>query len=214
MSGRPDKPYSESCDQNREPILSVIAPLLRDARQVLEIGSGTGQHAVHFAAALPHLVWHTSDCAEYHPGIRLWLEEAALPNTRPPLLLDVARSAWPALEVDAVFSANTAHIMHWHEVEAMFAGVGQLLGDGGHFMLYGPFNYNGRFSSESNARFDRWLKARDPAMGVRDFETLSELAERVGLQLLEDFEMPVNNRILCWQRVQPGATSQTQLVPD
>ncbi|AKH21537.1 DUF938 domain-containing protein [Sedimenticola thiotaurini] len=194
------KPYSESCEQNREPILSVIQPLFADLTQILEIGSGTGQHAVYFAARMPHLVWHTSDCAEYHAGIRLWLEEAALPNVRPPLHLDVARSDWPTLGVDGVFSANTAHIMHWPEVEAMFAGVGALLPAGGRFALYGPFNYQGRFTSASNARFDGWLKQRDPAMGVRDFEALDGLAREAGMLLMDDFEMPANNRILCWQR--------------
>jgi len=194
------KPYAESCDQNREPILSVIQPLFADLTRVLEIGSGTGQHAVYFAAAMPHLTWHTSDCLEYHDGIRLWLEEAALPNVRVPLHLDVARSVWPALDVEAVFSANTAHIMHWPEVEAMFAGVGRLLAAGGLFVLYGPFNYHGRFTSDSNARFDGWLKQRDPAMGVRDFEALERLADAAGMALMQDFEMPANNRILCWQR--------------
>jgi cyclopropane fatty-acyl-phospholipid synthase-like methyltransferase len=194
------KPYAESCDQNREPILSVIRPLFDDRQRVLEIGSGTGQHAVYFAAALPHLTWYTSDCAEYHDGIRLWLEEAALPNVRDPLPLDVARSEWPALEVDAVFSANTAHIMHWPEVQAMFAGVGRLLQAGGLFVLYGPFNYQGRFTSDSNARFDGWLKGRDPGMGVRDFEALERLAVAAGMALQDDFPMPANNRILCWRR--------------
>lgn len=194
------KPYAESCDQNREPILSVIQPLFGDLTRVLEIGSGTGQHAVYFAARMPHLTWCTSDCPEYHAGIRLWLEEAALPNVREPLHLDVARSVWPALEVDAVFSANTAHIMHWPEVEAMFAGVGDLLPVGGLFVLYGPFNYHGQFTSDSNARFDSWLKQRDPAMGVRDFEALDGLAREAGMSLLNDFDMPANNRILCWQR--------------
>ncbi|WP_435684285.1 DUF938 domain-containing protein [Sedimenticola selenatireducens] len=194
------KPYSESCDQNRDPILSVIQPLFAELTRVLEIGSGTGQHAVYFAAAMPHLTWHTSDCLEYHDGIRLWLEEAALPNVRPPLQLDVARSVWPSLDVEAVFSANTAHIMHWPEVEAMFAGVGGLLPAGGLFALYGPFNYQGRFTSDSNARFDGWLKQRDPAMGVRDFEALDRLANAAGMALMQDFEMPANNRILCWRR--------------
>jgi len=194
------KPYSESCDQNRDPILSVIQPLFAELTRVLEIGSGTGQHAVYFAAAMPHLTWHTSDCLEYHDGIRLWLEEAALPNVRSPLQLDVARSVWPSLDVEAVFSANTAHIMHWPEVEAMFAGVGGLLPAGGLFALYGPFNYQGRFTSDSNARFDGWLKQRDPAMGVRDFEALDRLANAAGMALMQDFEMPANNRILCWRR--------------
>lgn len=194
------KPYAESCDQNRDPILSVIQPLFAALTRVLEIGSGTGQHAVYFAAAMPHLTWHTSDCLEYHDGIRLWLEEAALPNVCPPLQLDVARSVWPALDVEAVFSANTAHIMHWPEVEAMFAGVGGLLPAGGLFALYGPFNYQGRFTSDSNARFDGWLKQRDPAMGVRDFEAVDRLASAAGMTLMQDFEMPANNRILCWRR--------------
>ncbi|PLX62663.1 DUF938 domain-containing protein [Sedimenticola selenatireducens] len=194
------KPYSESCDQNRDPILSVIQPLFAELTRVLEIGSGTGQHAVYFAAAMPHLTWHTSDCLEYHDGIRLWLEEAALPNVRSPLQLDVARSVWPSLDVEAVFSANTAHIMHWPGVEAMFAGVGGLLPAGGLFALYGPFNYQGRFTSDSNARFDGWLKQRDPAMGVRDFEALDRLANAAGMALMQDFEMPANNRILCWRR--------------
>ncbi len=193
------KPYSESCDQNKEPILDVIQPLLRDARSVLEIGSGTGQHAVYFAAAMPHLVWHTSDCEAQHAGIRMWLEEAGLPNTRPPLPLDVACPQWPQMQPDAVFSANTAHIMHWPQVVAMFEGVGALLRPGGRFLLYGPFNYNGRFSSDSNARFDSWLKARDPQMGVRDFEALDVLANEAGMELMEDYQMPVNNRLLYWR---------------
>ena len=194
------KPYAESCDQNRDPILSVIRPLFAGAATVLEIGSGTGQHAVYFASNMPHLTWQTSDCPEYHEGINLWLEEAKLPNIRPPLMLDVKRSDWPDMVVDAVFSANTAHIMHWPDVVAMFAGVGGVLRAGGLFTLYGPFNYNGNFSSESNARFDSWLKARDPEMGVRDFEALEQLAQSAGMVLLDDYEMPVNNRILCWQR--------------
>ncbi len=194
------KPHAESCDQNREPILSVIGPLFADRTAVLEIGSGTGQHAVYFAERMPHLTWHTSDREENHAGIRAWLEEALLPNTRPPRALDVARQAWPELTVDAVFSANTAHIMHWPEVEALFAGVGRLLLRGGLFTLYGPFNYNGRYTSESNERFDGWLKARDPESGIRDFTDLDALANGAGMTLRQDFEMPANNRILCWEK--------------
>lgn len=194
------KPYSESCDQNREPILAVIQPLFAPLERVLEIGSGTGQHAVYFGAAMPHLTWYTSDCPEYHDGILQWLAEAALPNVRSPLVLDVARSSWPALAVEGVFSANTAHIMHWPEVQAMFAGVGRLLPGDGLFTLYGPFNYDGCFTSDSNARFDAWLKGRDPGMGVRDFEALDRLASEAGMTLREDYAMPANNRILCWQR--------------
>ena len=195
------KPYSAACDENREPILSVIQPLLKGCASVLEIGSGTGQHAVYFAGKMPHLVWQTSDCLEYHAGINLWLRESGLENTRPPIELDVSRSEWPEQRFDAVFSANTAHIMHWPDVIAMFAGVGSLLSAGGGFLLYGPFNYNNRFTSESNARFDAMLKSRDPASGIRNFEDLDELAVSASLKLRHDYEMPVNNRILYWEKI-------------
>lgn len=198
------KPYSESCDQNRAPILAVLTPLFAGCRDILEIGSGTGQHAVHFATAMAHLTWHTSDRTDYHAGIQAWLAEANLANARSPLALDVARDRWPEVKVDGVFSANTAHIMHWPEVEAMFAGVGRLLADGGRFALYGPFNYGGRYTSPGNASFDGWLKQRDPEMGVRDFEAVDALARRAGLSLLDDHPMPANNRILCWQRQAAG----------
>ncbi len=193
------KPFSESCEQNREPILQVISPLLRNSSSLLEIGSGTGQHAVYFGASLPHLQWQASDCADYLPGIHLWIDEAALTNVPAPLELDVTLT-WPALSVDAVFSANSVHIMHWHMVEALFTGVGRVLQSGGKFLLYGPFNYQGCYTSESNARFDAWLKARDPDSGIRDFEKLVQLAGNAGLILRDDFSMPANNRILYWQR--------------
>lgn len=194
------KPFSEACEENKTPILDVIRPLFQTCREVLEIGSGTGQHAVHFAANLPHLTWHTSDVAVYHSGIQMWLDEARLPNTRPPLCLDVMCDPWPTLKVDAVYSANTTHIMGWPEVEALFAGVGQLLPEGGLFVLYGPFNYGGQYTSASNARFDHWLKQRDPQSGIRDFDDLNRLAGQAGMGFLQDVEMPVNNRILVWRR--------------
>ena len=194
------KPYSESCDQNREPILRVIRPLLADCASVLEIGSGTGQHAVYFAARLPHLVWHTSDCIEYHAGINQWLHEAGLENTRDPIELNVSSSAWPQQEFDAVFSANTTHIMHWPDVEAMFTGVGTALSSGGRFLLYGPVNYAQKYTSVSNARFDDYLKSRDPNSGIRNFEDLARLAEKASMVLKCDYEMPANNRILYWEK--------------
>lgn len=195
-----DKPYSESCEQNREPILAVLRVAFAERQRVLEIGSGTGQHAVYFAPELPHLVWQTADVRAHHPGIHAWLAEAALPNVLPPLELDVNQNPWPGGRYDAVFSANTLHIMGWPEVERFFAGVGALLEPGGVLVVYGPFNYNGRFTSESNARFDIWLKARDPASGVRDFEAVDALARAQGLLLQHDIAMPANNRSLVWQR--------------
>lgn len=195
-----DKPYSESCEQNREPILAVLRVAFADRHRVLEVGSGTGQHAVYFAAELPHLVWQTADVRAHHAGIDAWLDEAALPNVLPPLELDVNQSQWHSGRYDAVFSANTLHIMGWPEVERFFAGVGTVLEPGGVLVVYGPFNYNGQFTSESNARFDVWLKARDPASGVRDFEAVDALARAQGLVLQHDIAMPANNRSLVWQR--------------
>jgi cyclopropane fatty-acyl-phospholipid synthase-like methyltransferase len=194
------RPYVESCDQNKAPILAVLKRLFAEANSVLEIGSGTGQHAVHFAAAMPHLCWQTSDRRENHPGILAWLREAGLSNIHDPIDLDV-RGHWPQQRYHGIFSANTVHIMNWPEVACCFEGVGSVLAVGGHFVLYGPFNYNGRYTSDSNRRFDAWLKQRDPLSGIRDFTDLNRLAETQGLVFEEDIEMPVNNRILVWRRV-------------
>jgi cyclopropane fatty-acyl-phospholipid synthase-like methyltransferase len=196
------KPIAESCEQNKLPILAVLREEFAAAQRVLEIGSGTGQHAVFFARELPHLEWQTSDVAANHPGIQAWLSDEQLPNVRPPLALDVARDTWPGREFDAVFSANTVHIMGWSEVEKMFAGIGAVLTSGGRFCLYGPFNYGGQYTAESNARFDVWLKQRDPKSGVRNLEELQTLAAAHGLTLIRDHAMPADNRILVWQAEQ------------
>lgn len=190
------KPFSEACENNREPILGVLRSAFAHARTVLEIGSGTGQHAVYFAQHLPQLIWQTSDLPEHHAGIRMWLEEAALPNTRVPLNLNADHRPWPIDCVDAVFTANTLHIMAWPQVQHLIEGVGRVLRGGGVFCVYGPFNYGGCFTAPSNARFDGWLKERDPASGIRDAEAVCATAERLGLKLAHDHEMPVNNRCL------------------
>lgn len=195
------KPYAASCDENRESILAVLKPLLSGRKAVLEIGSGTGQHAVYFGTQLPHLTWQTSDQLEYHQGINAWLQDARLPNVFAPLVLDVRQVAWPKLQVDAVFSANTLHIMSWQAVQACLVGVGHLLLAGGLFIVYGPFNYAGQFTSTSNARFDQWLKQRDPESGIRNFEDLNALAVKAGMELQADYEMPVNNRVLVWRKI-------------
>lgn len=196
----PAKPFSQACENNKDPILGVLRESFVTARLVLEIGSGTGQHAVYFAAHLPHVIWQTSDLSENHPGILAWLEDAALSNLRPPLSVDVSQDEWGVDAVDGVFSANTAHIMSCPQVAAMFAGVGRVLKSGGIFCLYGPFNYQGRYTSDSNARFDQWLKARDPRSGIRDIEALTTLAEQHELTLTADHAMPANNRTLVWQK--------------
>lgn len=187
------KPYTDTAERNAAPILAVLERVFRDRRCVLEIGSGTGQHAAYFSAALPHLVWQASDVAANLPGIRQWVSEPA------PLELDLDQP-FPALAADAVFSANTCHIVSWPQVERMLQGIGELLPDGGVFALYGPFHYGGKPTSQSNARFDSMLRARDPASGVRDFEALRELAARHGLELQEDNAMPANNRLLVFRK--------------
>jgi SAM-dependent methyltransferase len=197
------KPYSESCERNQAPILAVLQEIFADRRRVLEIASGTGQHAVHFGRALPHLTWQCSELAQHHAGIQAWLDEAQLANVLRPVALDVNAAAWPVAPVDAVFNANTVHIVSWPEVERMFEAIGRVLEEGGLLVLYGPFNYGGNFTSESNARFDAWLKARDSKSGIRDFEAVDRLARSHDLALLQDVAMPANNRILVWRKGAP-----------
>jgi cyclopropane fatty-acyl-phospholipid synthase-like methyltransferase len=194
------KPHAEACDRNRGPILEVLRRHFAGRRRVLEIGSGTGQHAVYFAAALPQLEWQTSDLEPSLPGIRVWLQEAALPNLPPPLALDVLRGPWPREPFDAVFTANTLHIMSWEEVRAFFAALPRVLAHDGMLAVYGPFNYDGRFTSASNEAFDEWLRQRSSASGIRDFEAIDALARSIGLALAQDCAMPANNRTLLWHR--------------
>lgn len=195
------KPYSEACEENKDPILHVLRDLFADKKLVLEVGSGTGQHAIYFAQHLPHLIWQTSDIPVNHAGINTWLSETAFENVLPPLALDVLHDNWPEQQYDAVFSANTTHIMSWQAVEAMFAGVANVLLPQGVLCLYGPFNINGLYTAQSNARFDEYLKHRDPLSGIRDMNDLSRLADKHQLVFMQDIEMPVNNRILVWQKV-------------
>jgi cyclopropane fatty-acyl-phospholipid synthase-like methyltransferase len=195
------KPFSESCERNKEPILVVLREHFARAKRVLEIGSGTGQHAVYFAAQLPQLLWHTSDLPANHEGIRLWVEEAALANVLPPRELDMLeRETWPQDEFDAIFTANTFHIMSWPAVRQAFDFIGARLAPGGMLAVYGPFNYGGDYTSESNRNFDAWLKNRNPLSGIRDFEAVDALAQAQGLRLVEDIGMPANNRTLVWAR--------------
>lgn len=187
------RPHSEASERNRAPILAILKRVLRDRKHVLEIGSGTGQHAAYFAPELPHLVWQASDVAENLPGIRQWVSDPE------PIELDV-EEVWPKLAVDAVFSANTTHIMSWPQVERMFDGVGGIR-TLKTFCLYGPFNYGGKHTSESNARFDAMLRRNDPASGLRDFEKIGALAGKAaGLILEEDNAMPANNRLLVFRK--------------
>lgn len=194
------KPFSAACERNRDPILAVLRDAFADRRRVLEIGSGTGQHAVYFAAALPHLAWQTSERAEALPGLQAWLDDAKLPNTPPPLTLEVG-GVWPRETYDAVFSANTLHIMSWAEVQLLFAALPAATTLDAKLAIYGPFNYAGRHTSDSNAAFDASLKARSPQMGLRDAAEVDALAAAAGFDLVDDVAMPANNRLRLWQRV-------------
>jgi SAM-dependent methyltransferase len=194
------KPFSPASARNREPILAALQTLLHDCRSVLEIGSGTGQHAVHFGAALPGIAWQTSDLVVNHDGIRAWLDEAALPNVLPPLALDAGGDDWPAGPFDAVFTANTCHIMAWPEVQGMFRGIGRVLAPGGMLCIYGPFNRAGQFTAASNAQFDASLRAQAPHMGLRNLEDIDALAQQQQLVLIADLPLPANNNLVAWRR--------------
>jgi len=193
------KPYSEACERNKAPILEVLRAVFAGSRTVLEIGSGTGQHALHFARALPHLAWQPSDVAGNLPGLFAQFDETDLPNLRAPIVLDLDDD-WPEQGCDAIFSANTLHIVSWARVERFFLHAGAQLQAGGTLVVYGPFNYGGRATSESNAQFDRMLRTRDPASGIRDFEAVDALARAQGFELMDDIAMPANNRTLVWRR--------------
>lgn len=190
-----DLPFAPACERNKQPILEVLQQVLPQSGLVLEIGSGTGQHVVHFSRRLPLLLWQPSEQAENLPGLQKRLDLEAEANVLPAFVLDVAAS-WPELTCQAVISSNTAHIMSWPEVVCMFRGVSGLLKPGGVFCLYGPFNEDGHFTSSSNQHFDQSLKARSPLMGLRDVLELEKLAQSSHMQLEQKFNMPANNQIL------------------
>ena len=195
-----ERPSAPAVARNREPILEVLTHELADRRQVLEIGSGTGEHAVFFAARMPWLNWQTSDLPSGHDGICAWIQFAAVANVEPPLALDVSDPPRLDRRYDAVFSANTAHIMSRTDVECMFALAGGLLPQGGRFCLYGPFNRDGRYTSDSNARFDASLRRQDPAMGIRDLGDLDAFGVEAGLSRSALYAMPANNYLAVWTR--------------
>lgn len=202
-----DKPFAEYAVRNAPPLLEVLQREFRDVRDVLEIGSGTGQHAVIFARELPHLQWHTSDLDENHSGIESWLAEAGLPNLHAPVSLDVRIASLEPASFDAVFSANTAHIMSIEAVAAMFSLVGDVLRAAGKFCLYGPFRRDGACNTLSNELFDSNLRSRDPQMGIRDLEILDEFGARCGLARQRLYAVPSNNYVATWTRRVNGGTA-------
>jgi cyclopropane fatty-acyl-phospholipid synthase-like methyltransferase len=196
MSAAPNAPAAM---RNRDAILEVLRKEMSGEQQVLEIGSGTGQHAVYFAAAMPQLSWQTSDLANNHEGINLWLAESGLQNVLPPKLLNVSDPDECDDSYSAIFSANTAHIMSKESVVDMFAYVGQVLQDQGKFLLYGPFRTDGEFLGEGNKRFDQSLREQDPVMGIRDLEWIDKLASQQHLSRENTYAMPANNLLLVWK---------------
>ncbi len=194
-----NKPFAAAAEQNRSDILHVLEKEYLHARAVLEIGSGTGQHAIYFAEHLPHLTWHSSDKKEMLAGINLWIDEAGLSNTLSAIELDVTKK-WPNEKFDAAYGANIAHIMHSNEIEAMFSGLGKVLKPSGKFCLYGPFNMDGQYTSKSNREFDFWLKQHDEESCLRDKSYLDKLARLNQLEPTHYYSMPSNNLILCWQK--------------
>lgn len=194
------KQFAPACERNQDVILAVLQEIMPAAGTVLEIGSGTGQHAAHFAARLLQLVWQPTELCENFASIRAWAEEAALPNLRAPLELDVYEERWPLTSATAVVCINTVHIVAWRGVENLFAGAGRVLPTGGVMAVYGPYRYATRPLEASNENFDQWLKARDPVSGIRDFEAVNALAVRNGLALAGDRAMPANNRAIWWTK--------------
>lgn len=195
-----EKPFSQACENNKHPILEVLQCVFANRQKVLEIGSGTGQHAVFFAPHLPHLQWQPSDVEANLAGIQAWLDECPASNLLPLQCLDMRDETWPVNDFDAVFSANTAHIMPWELTAKMIREVGRRLPPQGVYALYGPFNYGGAYTSESNARFDNWLNSVNPEQGIRHFEEVNAVASSAGLALFDDNTMPANNRLLVWRK--------------
>jgi len=200
-----DIAFSQACENNKKPILSVLKSAFANTNKVLEVGSGTGQHAVFFAEHLPQLSWQPSDLLINHYSINYRKEQCALENLLVPVTLDL-NQPWQVVEnlslredIDGIFTANTLHIVSKTLVEKFFIGVGEILVKGGVLCIYGPFNYQGKYTSQSNANFDLWLKQRDEESAIRDFERIVCLAGSVGLILLADNAMPANNRLLVFR---------------
>lgn len=204
-------PFSQACENNKDPILKVLQKELQDYRCVLEVGSGTGQHSVYFAPRLPYLQWQTSDVIANHRVIQCWHKEYSAANLHPPLAFDLTTDDVPKplnsldsktdnLPYDAIFTANTLHIISWALVKRLFELVGEALPTNGKFIIYGPFNEKGQYSSDSNRQFDSQLRQRDANSGIRDKEDIIALAKQHQLVLDNQYKMPANNEILVFKK--------------
>jgi len=196
-----EKPFYQSCENNKKPILKVLTKYLSKGDHVLEIGSGSGQHSVFFSNHLDYIEWFCSDRLENHAGIHLWHEENPAKNLHAPIELDVAKfEDWPNRKFDAVFTSNTVHIMSWENDILMFQGISRVLSKGGLLLIYGPFKMEGEFTSESNKKFENWLKQQGAHMGIRDIEAVNLLAKENQMNFFGQIPMPANNFILIWQK--------------
>lgn len=196
----PEKPYALSCDKNSEPILEALKTTLGPQTSLLEVGAGTAQHAIHMAPNFLNLTWTLSDLEDRHPGMSLWLKDFPRVNIRGPIEYEIGNTEFPAGEFDCVFTANTLHIMSWEKCLLLFDDMSRHLPSGALFMVYGAFNYNGDFTSESNRKFETWLKERDPQSGIRDFERVKSELESRDWTFVKDLEMPANNRFLVFKK--------------
>ena len=198
------KPFSQACENNKQPILALLKEVFSQTNNVLELGSGSGQHAVYFSQNLTQLTWQTSDLSVNHQGINLWIDESSSTNLQRPIEVDLNHS-WQLpkrlIALDGIYTANTLHIVSWSLVIKFFEGVAEHLAEHGTLCIYGPFNYQGNFTSDSNANFDLWLKARDENSGIRDIEAILELATSADLKLISDNTMPANNRLLVFKKL-------------
>lgn len=197
-----NKPMSPAAERNQEPILKVLKDFITyEDRRLLEVGSGTGQHAVYFAPHFPQLEWHPTDVSGKLKGIKQWMHEAGVRNIQPPVRLEIGKDDFPKLKFDVVFTANTFHIMPWKEGKSLIKLLGHRLREGSRAIFYGPFKYDGQFTSPSNEAFDRQLKESDPTSGIRSFEDINKAMIKNGFELIDDIEMPANNRMLVYSRL-------------
>lgn len=197
-----EKPHAPSCDRNQEPIFEALLPLLKNKKSLLEIGSGTGQHAIFMAPKLPHLTWTLSDLKGRHRGMSLWLREKLILNIRGPVHYEAGVTEFPnALKsFDVVFTSNTLHIMPWTSCMNLFDDLGKNLEQDALFIAYGAFKYGGEFTTESNKEFESWLKERDPKAGLKDFEKIKDELKKRSFELLDDISMPASNQLLVFKK--------------
>ncbi len=196
-----EKPFAPSCERNQNVILAQLQRIIKPHHQhLLEIGTGTGQHAVFMAPHFSPLQWHTSDLKNKHDGIQMWLDEQPSDNIHPPVEYQAGQSTFPSVDADVVFSVNTLHIMAWPNVMDLIKDLGKHLKMGAEVIFYGPFNYGGQYTSESNEEFDQWLKEQHPDSAIRNFEAVRDLMNEANIDLKQDIVMPANNRLLVFNK--------------